>query len=98
MRYAGEATPSLLWFNFAHMFSISLLPFSTAWMAESRLAPLPVAFYAAVFLLVNATYVALIVELVDRRAGAETPKARRIMLARALATLRLFAGAAVVRL
>src|ERR1044072_438036 len=66
MRYATEATPRLLWFNFAHLFSMSLLPFSTAWMAVSHLAPQPVAFYAAVFFLVNATYIALIYELVDR--------------------------------
>ena len=54
-----EATPRLLWFNFAHLFSVSLLPLSTAWMAVSELAPQPVAFYAAVFFLVNATYIAL---------------------------------------
>jgi uncharacterized membrane protein len=30
MRFATEATPRLLWFNFAHLFSISLLPVSTA--------------------------------------------------------------------
>jgi hypothetical protein len=45
MRYADEATPRLLWFNFAHLFSMSLLPLSTAWMAISELAPQPVAFY-----------------------------------------------------
>lgn len=39
IRYAGEATPRLLWFNFAHLFSMSLLPLSTAWMAVSELAP-----------------------------------------------------------
>ena len=66
MRYATEATPRLLWFNFAHLFSMSLLPLSTAWMAVSELAPQPVAFYAAVFLLVNATYICLIWELIDR--------------------------------
>src|SRR5689334_9698361 len=60
MRYASETTPSLLWINFAHLFSISLLPLSTAWMAVSDLAPQPVAFYAAVFFLVNATYIPLI--------------------------------------
>lgn len=43
-----------MWFNFAHLFSVSLLPLSTAWMAVSELAPQPVAFYAAVFFLVNA--------------------------------------------
>ena len=26
LRYATEATPRLLWFNFAHLFSMSLLP------------------------------------------------------------------------
>ena len=66
MRYASEATPLLLWFNFAHLFSMSLLPFSTEWMAVSRLAPQPVSFYAAVFFLVNATYISLIGELVDQ--------------------------------
>jgi uncharacterized membrane protein len=40
MRYAKEATPRLMWFNFAHLFSVSLLlPLSTAWMAVSKLAP-----------------------------------------------------------
>jgi uncharacterized membrane protein len=39
MRYAGVATSRLLWFNFAHLFSMSLLPLSTAWMAVSELAP-----------------------------------------------------------
>ena len=48
MRYATEANLRLLWFNLAHLFSMSLLPLSTAWMANSELAPQPVAFYAAV--------------------------------------------------
>jgi uncharacterized membrane protein len=39
LRYAREATPRLMWFNFAHLFSVSLLPLSTAWMAVSRLRP-----------------------------------------------------------
>jgi uncharacterized membrane protein len=99
MRYAGEATPSLLWFNFAHLFSISLLPLSTAWMAVSELAPQPVAFYAAVFFLVNATYIALIWELIHRTAdGKIPPNVRRTMRVRSLATLSLFGVAAVVAL
>jgi uncharacterized membrane protein len=59
MRFSTVASSRLLWFNFAHLFSMSLLPFSTAWMAVSELAPLAVAFYAAVFFLVNATYICL---------------------------------------
>jgi uncharacterized membrane protein len=99
MRYAEEATPRLLWFNFAHLFSMSLLPLSTAWMAVSRLAPQPVAFYAAVFFLVNVTYVCLIWELIGRLPlEAISPKVRRIMLLRSVATLCLFALAAAVAL
>jgi uncharacterized membrane protein len=53
--------------NFAHLFLVSLLPLSAAWMAVSKLAPQPVAFYAAVFFLVNVTYICLIRELIERK-------------------------------
>jgi uncharacterized membrane protein len=85
MRYASEATPRLLWFNFAHLFSMSLLPLSTAWMAVSELAPQPVAFYAAVFFLVNATYIALIWGLIDRTPGEKIPSTGAQDHARAVA-------------
>jgi uncharacterized membrane protein len=99
MRYAKEATPRLLWFNFAHLFSMSLLPFSTAWMAVSRLSPQPVSFYAAVFFLVNVTYIGLIGELIDRGPVAEvSPTVRKIMRFRSSTTLCLFGAAAVVAL
>jgi TMEM175 potassium channel family protein len=99
MRYASEVTPRLLWFNFAHLFSMSLLPLSTAWMAVSELAPQPVAFYAAVFFLVNATYICLIWELIDRTPADKIPPAvRRIIHVRSIATLWLFGAAAVVAL
>jgi uncharacterized membrane protein len=98
-RYAREATPRLLWFNFAHLFSMSLLPFSTAWMAVSRLAPLAVAFYAFVFFLVNATYIALIAELVGLADPDDAPAVmRRTMRLRSVITLCLFAAAAIVAL
>jgi uncharacterized membrane protein len=99
LRYAAECTPRLIWFNFAHLFSVSLLPLATAWMAVSKLAPQPVAFYAAVFFLVNATYIALIWELIDQgQADGVTPKERRIMHFRSIVTLFIFGTAAVVAL
>src|SRR5262245_52705938 len=99
MHYATEATPRLMWFNFAHLFSVSLLPLSTAWMAVSELAPQPVAFYAAVFFLVNATYMALIWELLERDPAKDiSPKERKIMRFRSIATLWIFAAAAIVAL
>src|SRR6184192_897777 len=97
LRYATEATPRLMWFNFAHLFSVSLLPFSTAWMAVSELAPQPVAFYAAVFFLVNATYICLIWELIGT-VDDVSPRVRRIMRFRSIATLCLFGVAAAVAL
>jgi uncharacterized membrane protein len=99
LRYATEATPRLLWSNFAHLFSVSLLPLSTAWMAVSELAPQPVAFYAAVFFLVNATYIFLVWELIGRAPVDDIPrKVRGIMYARSIVTLCLFGVAAVVAL
>src|SRR2546427_9578839 len=99
MRYATTATPRLMWFTFAHLFSMSLLPLSTAWMAVSKLAPQPVAFYAAVFFLVNATYVCLIRELIDRSPVVEVSSTvRRIMHFRSVTTLCLFGVATLVAL
>jgi uncharacterized membrane protein len=99
MRYATQATPRLIWSNFAHLFSVSLLPLSTAWMAVSKLAPQPVAFYAAVFFLVNATYIFLIWELIIAAPSEDAPpKVRKIMRTRSVVTLCLFGLAAVVAL
>ena len=97
MRYATEANSRLLWFNFAHLFSMSLLPLSTAWMAISKLVPEPVAFYAAVFFLVNATYICLIRELVERTHDV-TAQVRKILWIRSITTLCLFGLAAVIAL
>jgi uncharacterized membrane protein len=99
MRYAGEVTSRLLWFNFAHLFSMSLLPLSAAWMAKSDLAPQPVAFYAGVFFLVNATYICLIWELLDRTPGSEVPPlVHKIMRVRSITTLAVFGAATGIAL
>jgi uncharacterized membrane protein len=98
MRYATQATLSLLWFNFAHLFAISLIPLATSWMAQSRLAPQPVAFYATVFFLVNATYIALCWELIYRTPADVPSKVRKMMRVRSVSTLCLFGLAAVISL
>ena len=99
MRYATEMTPSLMWFNFAHLFSVALLPLATAWMAVSELAPQPVSFYAAVFFLVNGTYILLIRELIDAtKADDFSRQARRNMYVRSIVTLCLVGTGVVVAL
>jgi hypothetical protein len=48
LRFAEHATPRLIWWNFAHLFVVSLVPFSTVWIAVTRFAAVPVAVYAAI--------------------------------------------------
>jgi uncharacterized membrane protein len=99
LRYADFATPGLIWRNFAHLFTVSLIPFSTAWIADTELAAIPVAFYAGVFVLVNATYIALCFEIVDRpESKGVTSRVRMMMRARSLVTLGIFIAAAIVAL
>lgn len=56
LRFTEEPTPHLIWINFAHLFAVSLVPFATAWVADTRLAAVPVFVYAAVFVLVELAY------------------------------------------
>lgn len=56
LRFTDSATPRLIWINFVHLFMVSLVPFSTAWVARTRLAAVPVFVYAGVFVLVELAY------------------------------------------
>ncbi|SDT54572.1 TMEM175 family protein [Bradyrhizobium canariense] len=99
LRYAEVATSRLIWGTFAHLFAVSLMPFSTAWIAQTDLAAVPVSAYAGVFVLVNATYILLCMEVIDRPQSKDVPRrARMMMRARSVVTLGLFASAAVVAL
>ena len=99
LRFPDVATHRLIWGNFAHLFAVSLMPFSTAWIASTRLGGVPVAFYAGVFLLVNVTYVLLCMEAVDRSAPHKVAaRDRSMMHMRSFATLVVFAAAGLVAL
>src|SRR5512132_584300 len=56
MRFVGAPTLRLIWINFVHLFLVSLLPFATAWVARTRLASSPVAFYAGLFVCIDIAY------------------------------------------
>jgi uncharacterized membrane protein len=89
----------LIWANFAHLFSVSLLPFVTAWMSRTRLGAVPVCMYAVVFVLVNASYIALCMEAVDTaKDELVSGTTKRMMRMRAVLTLLIFASAAVLAL
>jgi uncharacterized membrane protein len=84
-----------MWANFAHLFSVSLVPFATAWIADSRLANAPVSLYAVIFVVTNASYLVLCWEAMDRpRVGDE--RMRRFMRMRSWITLGVFATGAVL--
>ena len=95
--YPEDASRSLVWANFAHLFSVSLVPFTTAWIADSELAPVPVSLYAVVFALINVSYVMLCMEAIDRQGAHKVPAvARRMMRLRSVATSITFMAAAVL--
>jgi len=95
--FAREATTKLIWWNFAHLFLTSLIPFSTAWIADTRLKAGPVLVYAAVFVMINIAFLGYQEEALSQASDTEvSPTTRRLTRGRALATLGTFATAACV--
>src|SRR5579872_3780355 len=55
--HASErVTGGILWANLFLLFCLSLTPFTTAWMGQNNLAPLPVAVYGVILLLAGIAY------------------------------------------
>jgi uncharacterized membrane protein len=97
--YAEEVTSRLVWSNFLHLFVVSLIPFSTEWVAQSRLASAPVVLYAAVFVVVNTTYLALCWEAVDQPSHeGVSRRMRRMLQMRSFVTIGVFTAAALIAL
>lgn len=97
MQHARSANLRLMWANFAHLFSVSLIPFSTDWVADTRLQSVPVIMYAFVFILVNLTYFWLIWETLCRSTGKDVPnKAKNLLHLRSFITLSLFSAAMII--
>jgi uncharacterized membrane protein len=89
--FAKTLTPRLILWNFTHMFAASLVPFATAWMAQTRFAPVPVFIYAATIVLVNLSYHAFAREVIPM-------EMQRRALTRSYVTLGLFSCAMVLAL
>jgi uncharacterized membrane protein len=54
-----EVSGGILWANLHLLFWLSLFPFTTAWMGENHLAPIPTAVYGFVLLMAAIAYVVL---------------------------------------
>ena len=97
LRHATFASLRLMWANFAHLFSVSLIPFLTDWIAETRLQSVPVVMYAFVFLLVNITYLLLIKETIGVKKNRNTSNlGRQLLHVRSKFTILVFGSAMVV--
>jgi uncharacterized membrane protein len=59
LHLTDRVTGGILWANLHLLFWLSLVPFATAWVGETRLAPVPTAAYGIVLLLSGAAYTIL---------------------------------------
>jgi TMEM175 potassium channel family protein len=97
IQFTHEATPRLIWWNFAHLFMISLVPAATAWMAETKLAAAPVFIYALVFVLVETAYIAFERTAFSQARETEiTPRLQWTARLRSYLALGIFATAAAI--
>jgi uncharacterized membrane protein len=96
-KHAASLTTLLAWSNFANLFWISLIPFTTAWLASSRVAHAPLTAYAVVFLLVELTYMVLMYESFRQSPASDagTLGRRRMQWVRAWIMVAVFAFAAI---
>jgi uncharacterized membrane protein len=97
MRYAKTAKLRLMWANFAHLFSVSLIPFSTKWVSDTRLQSVPVIIYALIFVLANVTYLWLVKETIHGSLNRGiSGKAMKLLHLRGFITLALFTSAMII--
>jgi len=97
MRFVGPPTLRLIWINFVHLFTVSFLPFATAWIARTQLASSPVAFYAGLFVCIDIAYNFFEREILVRADATQVPeRTRRIARRRSLVVLASFTIAMLV--
>jgi uncharacterized membrane protein len=97
MRFVGPPTLRLIWINFVHLFMVSLLPFATAWIARTRLASSPVAFYAGLFVCIDIAYNVLEHQVLARADATQvSARTRRLARRRSLIVLTGFTMAMLV--
>lgn len=76
---------------------VSLLPFGTAWIARTRLASAPVAFYAGLFVCIDVAYNVFEREVLARADDAQvSPRMRRLARRRSLVVLAGFLTAMLI--
>jgi uncharacterized membrane protein len=72
LQLTRQATGAILWANLHLLFWLSLVPFATAWMGETRVASVPTAIYGLVLLLSGVAYFILQTTII-RSQGQHSP-------------------------
>jgi uncharacterized membrane protein len=73
----GRVSGSVLWANLALLFCLSLFPFTTAWLDESRFAPTPVIVYGLNLLCAAIAYYTL-QQVIIHQQGPDSPLRRAL--------------------
>jgi uncharacterized membrane protein len=97
-RFVETPSLGLVWINFLHLLFVSLIPFTTAWMARTRLASDPVIVYTALFVCAAGVFNVLEYQVFKQtslisRTSRQTAR-RRSLLALLLFGLAILAAAA----
>src|SRR5258707_6602967 len=97
MRFVGPPRLGLIWINFVHLFMVSLLPFATAWIARTRLASTPVAFYAGLFVCIDIAYNVFERDVLAQADATQvSERARHIARRRSIVVLAIFTAAMLI--
>jgi uncharacterized membrane protein len=96
MRFVSDATPRLIWVNFAHLFLVALVPFATQWVAKTNLGGIAVSAYAGLFVCIDAAFLAFEREVMAQADCSAVPdSAKKLARRRSLTTLGIFAAASL---
>jgi uncharacterized membrane protein len=91
-RFVQNPSLGLVWINFLHLFLVSLIPFTTAWMAQTRLASAPVIIYAGLFVSAAGAFNVLEYHVLKHSTLISQPS-RQVARRRSLLALLLFGSA-----
>jgi uncharacterized membrane protein len=86
-----------MWINFVHLFTVSLLPFATSWIARTQLASSPLVFYAGLFVCIDIAYNVFEHEILRRTDGTQvSARTRHMARRRSIVVLASFTTAMLV--
>jgi uncharacterized membrane protein len=93
LHLTDRVTGAILWANLHLLFWLSLIPVGTAWVGESRLAPLPTAVYGALLLLSGGAYQLLTTTIIRAQGPQSKLRAAVGLDAKGVVSLLLYAAA-----